>query len=111
MKPETTRLTEVQRCESATNFKGFKDLHNIVLDISDKLLCSNVQTEAGHMDDELQQSFETFQRNVNKLTLNVKRKKFMHSWQITLHDMFKQYSMNPDFCQKKKKAHLTKMRT
>ena len=32
--------------ESATNFKGFEALHNIVLDINDQLLCSDVQTEA-----------------------------------------------------------------
>ena len=76
--------------ESATDFKGFEALHNIVLDIDDQLLCSDVQTEAGQMYDELRRSFETFQRNVNKLTLNVKRKKFMHSRQMTLHDMFKQ---------------------
>ena len=30
------------------------------------------------MYDELRQSFETFQQNINKLTLNVKRKK-MHA--------------------------------
>ena len=46
--------------ESATNFKGFEALHNIVLDINDQLLCSDVQTEAEQMYDELQQSFETF---------------------------------------------------
>ena len=27
--------------ESATDFKGFEALHNIVLDIDDQLLCSN----------------------------------------------------------------------
>ena len=46
--------------ESATNFKGFKALHNIVLDIDDPLLCSDVQTEARHMYGELRRSFETF---------------------------------------------------
>ena len=86
--------------ESATDFKGFQALHNIVLDIDDQLLCSDVQTEARQMYDELRRSFETFQQNVNKPTLNVKREKFMHSRQMTLHDMFKQYNMNPDFCQK-----------
>ena len=55
-----------------------------------KLLCSNVQTEAGHIYDELQQLFEMFQRIVNKLTFNVKRNKIMHLRQMTLHDMFKQ---------------------
>ena len=35
--------------ESATNFKGFEALHNIVLDIDDILLCSNVQAEVGQM--------------------------------------------------------------
>ena len=52
------------------------------------------------MYDELQQSFETFQRNLNKLTLNVKCKTFIHSQQMTLHDMFIQKNMNPNFCQK-----------
>ena len=87
MKLEATRLTE---SESAIDFKGFKALHNTILDIDDQLFCSNVQTEVGHMYDELRRSFETFQLNVNKLTLNVKQKKFMHSWQMMLHDMFKQ---------------------
>ena len=50
MKPKTTRLTEF---EIATNFKGFKALHNTVLDINDQLLCSNVQMEVGQMYDEL----------------------------------------------------------
>ena len=31
---------------SAIDFKGFEALHNIVLDIDDQLLCSNVQMEA-----------------------------------------------------------------
>ncbi len=33
--------------ESATDFKGFEALHNIVLDIDDQLLCSDVQMEVG----------------------------------------------------------------
>ena len=39
--------------ESATNFKGFEALHNIVLDIDNRLLCSDVQMEAGEVYDEL----------------------------------------------------------
>ena len=39
--------------ESATNFKGFEALHNIVLDIDDQLLCSDVQMGAREMYDEL----------------------------------------------------------
>ena len=50
--------------ESATNFKGFKAKHNTILDIDDQLLCSDVQTEVGHMYDELRRSFKTFQRNI-----------------------------------------------
>ena len=76
--------------ESAPAFKGLEALHNTVLDIDDQLRHSNVQTEVGRMCDELQRSFETFQRNVNKLTLNLKRKKFMHSPRMTPHDMFKE---------------------
>ena len=51
------------------------------------------------MYDELQRSFETFQHNVNKLTFNVKHKKFMHLRQMTLLDIFKQSNTNPNFCQ------------
>ena len=76
--------------KSVADFKGFEALRNIVLDVDDQLLCFDVQTKAGHMYDELRRLFETFQRNINKLTLNVKRKKIMHSRQMTLHDMFKQ---------------------
>ena len=61
------------KLKSATYFKDFEALHNIVLDIDNQLHCSDVQTEAGQMYDELQWSFETFQRNADKLTLNVKR--------------------------------------
>ena len=35
-------------------------LHNTVLDIDDRLLCSNAQTQAGQMHDELRRSLETF---------------------------------------------------
>ena len=76
--------------ENATNFKGFEAIHNTVLDIDNQLLCSDVQTEVEHMHDVLRQMFKAFQRNVNKLTLNFNCKKFMHSRQMTLHDMFKQ---------------------
>ena len=51
--------------ESATDFKGFEALHNIVLDIDIQLRCSDVQTEAGQMYDELQRLFEMIQQNVN----------------------------------------------
>ena len=71
------------------DFKDFEALHNTVLDIDDQSLGHDVQMETGQMYDELRRSFETFQGNVNKLTLNVKLQKFIHLWQITLHDMFK----------------------
>ena len=61
--------------ESATDFKGFEALHNIILDIDDQLLCSDIQMEAEQMYDELRRLFETFHRNVNKLTLNFNCKK------------------------------------
>ena len=67
--------------ESTTDFKDFEALHSIVLDIDNQLLCSDVQTEAGQMSDELQRSFEAFQLNVNKLTLNIKWKK-MHAFAV-----------------------------
>ena len=85
-----------------------------VLDIDDQLLWSDVQTEAGHMYDELWWLFETLQQNVNKMTMNVKHKEIMHSQQMTMHDMFKQsyiyiYIYTLIFVQKI--AHLTRMRT
>ena len=67
-KPEATRLTKIQpietfvEYESATNFKSFEAIHNIVLDIDDQLFCFGVLTEVGHMNDELRRSFETFQQ-------------------------------------------------
>ena len=77
--------------KSATDFKGFEALQSTILNIDDQLLHSNLQTEVvKHMYDELRRTFETFQQNVNKLTLNVKHKKFMHSRKMTLHDMSKQ---------------------
>jgi hypothetical protein len=45
-------LTEIHPIEAlvefeiAANFKGFKALHNIVLDINIQLLCFDAQTEA-----------------------------------------------------------------
>ena len=76
--------------EIVTDFQSFEILQNIIIDINKQLLCSNGQTKVGQMYDELQPLFETFQRNVNKLALNVKRKIFIHLRQMTLHDMFKQ---------------------
>ena len=40
--------------------KGFEALHNTVLNIDDQLLCSDVQTEAGQMYDDLRRPFEMF---------------------------------------------------
>ena len=57
--------------ENATNFKCFESQHNTVLDMDNLLLSSDVQMEVGQMYDELRRLFETFQQNVNKLTLNV----------------------------------------
>ena len=51
---------EFVESKSITNFKGFEALHNIVLDIYDQWLRSDVQTEARQMYDELRRSFETF---------------------------------------------------
>ena len=58
--------------KSATDFKGFEALHNNVLNIDDQSLCSDVQTKTVQRYDELRRSFEMFQRDVNKHTLNVK---------------------------------------
>ena len=37
------------KCESSPEFKGFEALRNIVLDIDNRLLCSDVQAENGQM--------------------------------------------------------------
>ena len=73
-----------------THFKGCEALHNIVLDIADWLLRSDVRTKVGQMWDELQQSFEMLHRNVNKLPLDVKQEKSCIRGKWLLHDMFKQ---------------------
>ena len=65
-------IKTVVESESATDFKGFETVHNTILDIDDRLLCSDTQTEVGQMYDELQRPFETFWQNINKPTLNVK---------------------------------------
>ena len=41
-----------------------------------------------------------FSEQLNKLTFYVKLKKIMHLHQMTLHDMFKQQCMKPNFCHK-----------
>ena len=87
---ETQPIKTFAETKSVADFKGFEALRNNVLDIDNQFLCFDIQTKVGHMYDELRRLFETFQRNINKLKLNVKHKKFMHSRQMTLHDMFKQ---------------------
>ena len=57
---EIQHVKTFAKFESATNFKGFEALHNIVLDMNDQLLCSNAQTEVGQMYDELRRSFAMF---------------------------------------------------
>ena len=39
--------------KSATNFVGFETVHNTILDILDRLLCSDGQTKVGQMYDDL----------------------------------------------------------
>jgi hypothetical protein len=77
--------------------KALKLSHNTLLDINEQLFCSDVQTEAGWMYDELRQSFETFQHNISKLTFNIKHKKnscICDKWPCMT-------CSNPKFCQKK----------
>ena len=66
---------KVLQASKALELNTCRAQHTIVLDIDDQFLCSDVHTEAGYRYDELWRSFETVQRNVNKLLLNVKRKK------------------------------------
>ena len=68
--------------QSVTDFKGFEALRNIVLDIGDQLLCSDVQTQARQVYDELRQSFETF---IGTLTIwhwmsNVQNSRIRNKW-------------------------------
>ena len=67
---------------------------------SDRLLCFVIQTEAGHMYDELRRTFELFQLNFNKLTLNVKRKTSCIRSKRLCMTWSNNKNMNPDFCPK-----------
>ena len=50
--------------ESATDFKGFEALHNIVLDIGDQLLYSHVQTKDGHTYDNCDNCLRRFNKTL-----------------------------------------------
>ena len=80
--------------------QSFEALHNTVLNINNQLLWSDVQTEAGQMYDELRRWFETFNKKLTNWHLMSSIKKIMYSWQMTLHNVFKQENTNPNFYQK-----------
>ena len=71
-------------CE--TQFEGFEDLYEQVLDIEDQLLCHEVQIEADETYDDLKKSFEVFQNKLRTLLLRAKRKKLHNLRQMTIHD-------------------------
>jgi len=67
---------------------GFESLYKQILDIEDQLLCSNVQTEAEEVFDDLKKSFEGFHAKVRAVFLKARRKKNQNLRQMTIHDMF-----------------------
>jgi hypothetical protein len=73
-------------CE--TQFEGFEDLYEQVLDIDDQLLCHEVQIEADETYDDLKKSFEVFQNKLRTLMLRAKRKKLQNLRQMTIHDYY-----------------------
>ena len=80
----TEKFVEIK---GVTDFKGFEG----VLDTDDQLLCFDVETEARQMYDGLRRSFETCNKTVtNWHRTSTVKIYFMHSWQLTLHDMLKQ---------------------
>ena len=96
MKPKATHLTKAQQCEiiveskSATDFRGIEALHKIVLDIDDQFIllrCSNGRNRCMMNYDDRLRGFNKTLTNRHGMS---RVKKFMHSWQMTLHDMFKQ---------------------
>ena len=72
---ENQPIKTFDESKSATDFKGFK----VVLSLTSttNYFALIVQIKAGQMYDELRQSFEIFQQNIKKLTMNVKRKKIL----------------------------------
>jgi hypothetical protein len=92
---ETMNISEIAESEddneadpSHTQFEGFKDLYEQVLDIEDQLLCHEVQIEAGETYDDLKKSFEVFQNKLRTLMLSAKRKKLQNLRQMTIHDYY-----------------------
>ena len=74
MKPKATRLTEAQRCESATDFKGlWSSTQHYARHKTTNRFATMFKQKLNKMYDELRRSFEMVHRNVKKLTLNVKR--------------------------------------
>jgi hypothetical protein len=49
--------------------RRFEARDKIVLDIDNQLLCSSVRTEVGQMYDELRQSFEMSQQNIQQIDI------------------------------------------
>jgi ribosome-associated translation inhibitor RaiA len=73
-------------CE--TQFEGFEDLYEQVLDIDDQLLCHEVQIKADETYDDLKKSFEVFQNKLRTLMLRAKHKKLQNLRQMTIHDYY-----------------------
>ncbi len=68
-------------------FKGFKSLYKQVVDIKDRLLCSEVREEVEETFDDLRKLFELFQSKVRAVTLKAKCNNLQNLRQMTIHDM------------------------
>jgi hypothetical protein len=79
---------QIVESQDKVEFHGFESLYKQILDIEDRLLCSNVQTEAEEAFDNLKKSFEEFQAKVRTIVLKARRKKNQNLRQMMIHDMF-----------------------
>ena len=59
---------------SGVAFNGFPFIYNQVLDIEEQLLCCEAQDEADEQFDDLMNSFESFARKIQEISLQVKCK-------------------------------------
>ena len=71
------------------SFCYFDKLDRSLLEIDDQLLTSEFQAESGDAYDNIRTSFESLQRKINLISVNVKHKKTQNLRQMTLHDMFR----------------------
>ena len=64
-------------------------IYNKVFEVEDRLLCPDIQIQAGNYYNELRNFFQLFQQILRQVILDVKRKKKPNVHQLTIHDVFK----------------------